>query len=105
MSLCPAYHVQNPVRGDEIFGDEVGDPARVFEQRRLVEEAAYEEQGVGDRAEARRSAYTHRLGETIGTAVHHALRGPGRPAQALRSPPRGESLGGRRNSATPHVPP
>ena len=49
-------------------------PARVFEQRRLVEEAANVEQGVRDRAEARRSAYTHHPGETVRTAVHHALQ-------------------------------
>ena len=65
----PAYNVQNPVGGDEIFGDEVGDPARVLEQRRVVEEAANVEQGVRDRAEARRSTYTHHPGETIRTAV------------------------------------
>src|SRR5215210_745381 len=102
-----AYDVQNPVGEDKIFGDEVGDPARVFEQRRLVEEAAYVEQGVRDRAEARRSAYTHYPGETIRTALHHALQRPeGGPRQLAVAGARGEPLGGRqkeRDAARPAV--
>ena len=50
---CPPEDVQDLVRGDPLFRDEQCDPARLLEQIRLVQEAAYPEQGVRDRAEAR----------------------------------------------------